>query len=103
AGSDGRAGMAALVLGNGSAFDAPALYRHVAGALPAYARPLFLRISKSLDVTGTLKQQKQRYRDEGFDPAKIPDPLYFRDDEAKSYVSLSAPLFADIQAGRCRV
>ena len=64
--------MATVVLADRRSFDGRALHAHVSGALPAYARPLFLRVTREIDVTGTLKQRKLRYREEGFDPGAIP-------------------------------
>ena len=42
-GHDGRAGMVALVCRT-STIDLQALYQHICIRLPAYARPLFIRI-----------------------------------------------------------
>jgi fatty-acyl-CoA synthase len=44
-GQDGRAGMAALLMAPGRAFDGAAFWRHVDEALPRYAAPLFVRSS----------------------------------------------------------
>ena len=52
-----------------SDFDLAALHRHLAERLPAYARPLFIRIRPALEITGTFKQKKQELIDDGFDPA----------------------------------
>jgi fatty-acyl-CoA synthase len=98
-GTDGRAGMALVVLADGAAFDGPAYYAFAEKALPAYARPLFVRIASSMDVTGTLKHTKVRLQDEGYDPARISDALYFRDDVARTYVPLEAALKARIDGG----
>ena len=97
---DGRAGMAALVLREGASFDPASFYHHVEGTLPRYARPLFLRIASQIAVTGTLKQRKSDYREQGFDPAAVSDPLYFRDDNAQAYVLLTSELVAEIAGGR---
>jgi fatty-acyl-CoA synthase len=78
-GHDGRAGMAALVADDG--FDAARLAAHVARELPSYARPLFLRIQPELEVTGTFKHRKVELVAEGFDPARVRDPLWFFDAE----------------------
>ena len=46
-GNEGKAGMASLTLSAGAVLDAAtlaSLYAHVAHELPAYARPLFLRV-----------------------------------------------------------
>jgi hypothetical protein len=59
-GSDGAAGMAAVVV-NG-ALDLPELRAHLARRLPPYARPLFLRIVKEMisSATATIPQQATR-------------------------------------------
>src|SRR5262249_10130294 len=61
-GEDGRAGMAALV--PDGAFDGGMLYEHAARHLPRYAMPAIVRLVREVDVTGTLKQRKQRLADE---------------------------------------
>lgn len=89
-GEDGRAGMAALVLAPGAAFDPAAFYRH-AEQLPSYARPLYVRIVPEMDVTGTLKQRKIELQREGYDPARVSDALYVRDDARRTYARLRPP------------
>jgi fatty-acyl-CoA synthase len=100
-GSDGRAGTAALVVS--ADFDLAAFRADVALRLPAYARPVFLRILKSLQATGTFKPRKQDLMEAGFDPARIDDPLYFDDSRTGRYVPIDAKLFAAISAGTIRV
>lgn len=100
-GTDGRAGMASIVVDG--ELDLAALYAHVADDLAAYARPLFLRQREALDVTGTLKHRKVELVEEGFDPSMIDEPLYFRDDAAKTYVPLTPELHAKIVAGEMRI
>lgn len=73
--ADGRAGMAALQVANG--FDLDDFAQFVVERLPGYQRPRFLRLLRGeMRVTGTFKHQKVDYRDEGFDPDAIADPLY---------------------------
>ena len=45
--------------------------------LPTYSWPLFIRLVKHLDITGTFKLKKFNLQQEGFDPSKISDKLYF--------------------------
>ncbi|MEE2566298.1 long-chain-acyl-CoA synthetase [Hyphobacterium marinum] len=78
-GHNGKAGMAALVVGEG--FDLDGLQSHVAEALPGYARPLFYRIQTQTDTTGTFKFRKLDLVRDGFDPANISDPLWFAEPE----------------------
>ncbi len=100
-GADGRAGMAALVV-NGE-FDLEAFRAVVAGRLPAYARPVFLRLMSSLDSTGTFKPRKQDLVRVGFDPAQVSDPLYVDDPRAAAYVPLDSALYAAISGGTMRL
>ena len=97
--TEGRAGMALVVLTAGSKFDPESYYRFVARALPGYARPLFVRIGATMDVTGTLKHTKLRLQAEGYDRLRISDPLYFRDDQRRTYVPLDADLQQRIDRG----
>jgi fatty-acyl-CoA synthase len=99
-GQDGRAGMAALVVDD--RFDPMALAERCARELPAYARPLFLRLLPQIEVTGTFKHRKVELVKEGFDPAVIANPLYFLDGE-RGYVPLDAELHGRIVRGEQRV
>ncbi len=100
-GTEGRAGMVALVLRNG--FDPQAFKRHVDARLAAYARPLLVRVQDKLEVTSTFKLKKAGLRDEGFDPSVSPDPLYLRHPERDAYVPLTPDLFEELRAGRLRL
>jgi fatty-acyl-CoA synthase len=99
-GAGGRAGMAALVVDRG--FDAGALRAHLGERLPAYARPLFLRLARQLETTETFKTRKQALVDEGFDPGRIADRLFFDDKARGGYEPLDAVAFAAIVAGDIR-
>jgi fatty-acyl-CoA synthase len=98
--ADGRAGMAAIVPGEG--FDLAVLRAHLAQALPAYARPLFLRLTPDLAITETFKQKKGDLVAEGFDPGRTSDPLFFDDAGAGAYARLKASLFDAIASGAVR-
>ena len=99
--TDGRAGMAALVV-NGE-FEL-ALFRDQAVArLPDYARPLFVRIVTALDLTGTFKQSKQELIGQGYDPARTADPLYFDSPVRRRYERLDALLHQRIIQGMERL
>jgi fatty-acyl-CoA synthase len=99
-GADGRAGAAALVVD--AEFDLAAFRADLSLRLPAYARPLFLRLLETLESTGTFKPRKQDLIKAGFDPARIKDKLYFDDPRTQAYVPLDAALFAAITAGAIR-
>jgi fatty-acyl-CoA synthase len=100
-GMEGRAGMAALVVDGD--FDIEALPTRLKAHLAAYARPLFLRLSPQIEVTGTFKQRKMDLVREGFDPAAIADPLYFLDPASGRYELLTSQRYADIVEGRVKL
>ena len=86
---DGRAGCAALVvsgeqtLSDGLARD---FVDHARRRLPRYAVPLFLRLMKEVQVTGTLKHQKVALRNEGVDPEQLgKDEVFWLEPGADRY------------------
>jgi fatty-acyl-CoA synthase len=87
-GAEGRAGMAALVLAAPDAFDGRAFYEFTTERLPPYAAPVYVRLVRQADVTTTFKLRKVDLQREGYDPARVEDPLYLRDDAARTYVRL---------------
>ena len=102
-GFEGRAGMAAIVLDDGSTPDLGELRDHLKRQLPDYARPVFLRIRPALDVTGTFKQRKIELVKEGCDPTIISDRLYFDDPREGRYVPLDAELHKTLESGSVRI
>ena len=94
-GREGRAGMAAVVLADGSRFDGEALAAHLDGALPPYARPVFIRVRSSLDMTATLKLAKLTLEREGFAPREG-EPIYVRDGGDRAYQELTPERYATI-------
>ncbi len=71
--------------------------------LPAYARPLFLRIKDRIEVTATFKHQKNELAREGFDPGASGDAIYFDDPSQRAYVRLDGALYERIKAGEVRL
>jgi len=102
-GCDGRAGMAAITLKPGVAFDGKALANRFDEVLPAYAVPLFIRLQTEQHTTGTFKYRKVELKQEGFDPAVVSEPLYVLADRAQGYQPLTAELFARISGGGLRL
>ncbi|XP_019615919.1 PREDICTED: very long-chain acyl-CoA synthetase-like [Branchiostoma belcheri] len=102
-GQDGRAGMASILPNPGKKPDFPRWYRYIQAKLPPYARPLFLRLSKEIQVTGTFKHQKAVLVKEGFDPGKVGDPLFVVDNGRKSYVPLDQTAYRRIVVGQARL
>lgn len=76
-GAEGRAGMAALIVDADFSIDAFADWVHT--RVPGYQQPRFVRIlGDAARTTGTFKYQKAAYRADGYDPARVADPLYVR-------------------------
>ncbi len=100
-GTDGAAGMATLV--TAATLDFTELRRHLARRLPAYARPLFLRLKGSIDTTATFKHRKIELARDGFDTTVVRDPIYFDDPERQAYVPLDAARYERIDSGKIRL
>lgn len=93
-GAEGKAGMASLNVND--SFDVSQLGRYVLENFPVYQRPYFVRVQHDMRVTSTFKHQKVAYRDEGYDPRRVEDPLYFLDGD--SYVRIDEPLYKRLAA-----
>jgi fatty-acyl-CoA synthase len=98
--TEGRVGMAALVAEEN--LDLAGLRKHLGLCLPAYARPVFLRIRSAFDVTGTFKYSKTELIRQGYDPQASGDALYFDSLEAEAFVQLDKEFYDRIQSGGIR-
>ena len=98
---DGRAGMAAITPGEDFALEG--LRDHLVRELPAYARPLFIRLQPAIETTGTFKYRKIDLVNDGFEPAKIEQPLYFDHPDEHRYAPITPALYAEIQRGAFRL
>lgn len=98
--ADGRAGMASLVLAEGvDALDVKSFSAYVNEHLPGYARPVFLRIQREIDTTGTFKMVKGELRKEGYNLDQVSDPIYVLKPRGDTYERLDAQFAAILQAG----
>lgn len=88
-GHEGRAGMAAVLMQPGCDFDPQALYHLTEARLPRYAAPVFVRVTRSADLTASFKLRKVDLQRQGYCPARCSDPLYIRDESARTYVPYS--------------
>jgi acyl-CoA synthetase (AMP-forming)/AMP-acid ligase II len=102
-GTEGRAGMVAMVLKSASEFDGESFRRHVDSSLPPYARPLFVRVRETLETTGTFKLKKGELTSEGFDPLRVADPIFFRDPARNAYVPLTTEVYEQLKTGKLRL
>lgn len=74
--NEGRAGMAAI-LDPDRKVDMKHLAAGLKAAMPAYARPIFVRILDKVDMTGTYKLRKVELQQEGFNPNSTADTIYY--------------------------
>ncbi|TPX43542.1 hypothetical protein SeLEV6574_g04997 [Synchytrium endobioticum] len=105
--TDGRAPMASIVLMDPSmqalfAFDA--FTRHISTRLPAYSRPVFVRFrSEEHDKTSTLKFQKFKYAQQGYDVSKMDgDVVYMWIGGSKTprgWVEVDKQVLSNVNAG----
>jgi fatty-acyl-CoA synthase len=93
-GEDGRAGMASIV--PGEEFSINGLYEHLSQHLPKYSIPVFIRISKEIEVTGTFKYKKTDLVKDGFDPSVVKDQMYYASTSENDYIDLDADVFKKI-------
>jgi acyl-CoA synthetase (AMP-forming)/AMP-acid ligase II len=97
-GTEGRAGMAAIVVD--PEFSPERLYAYADAELPSYSVPRFLRVVDSMSTTGTFKHTKVDLREQGWDLERVSDRLLLRDPTARSFVELTAERAAAVREGR---
>jgi fatty-acyl-CoA synthase len=99
-GAEGKAGMVTVVADG--RFAAREFATWADEQLPPYARPVFVRLAKTLETTGTFKYRKVDLVADGFDPSKIDGQIYVRGGKA-GYTKLTDEGFAAIQSGQHRL
>ncbi|XP_038222804.1 long-chain fatty acid transport protein 4-like [Zerene cesonia] len=101
--TEGRAGMCGIVDPDGS-LDLDKLAKDLARDLPAYARPIFVRVMDRMDMTGTFKMRKTDLQKEGFDPSLVKtDKLYYLDVKQNKYLPLGPEEYENINTGKIRL
>lgn len=96
-GTDGRAGMAAITTDGEVDYDA--LYGWISEHLPKYAIPLFIRVQKQAETTGTFKYRKVELVEEGFNPELIDEPIWYYDPDTDKYEPLTIDAYETILSG----
>ncbi|CAH0404707.1 unnamed protein product [Chilo suppressalis] len=101
--TEGRAGMCGIVDVDGT-LDLDALSRSLSRDLPAYAKPIFVRLMTSVDLTGTFKMKKVDLQKEGFDPSLVKnDKLYYLEAKTGKYLPLGPNEYEMIVSGKIRL
>ncbi|TPX33507.1 hypothetical protein SmJEL517_g03660 [Synchytrium microbalum] len=101
--TDGRAPMASVLLNpDSTVFNFEDFTLHIQKNLPSYSRPLFLRFrAVEHDKTSTLKFQKFKYAQQGYDPSRTEgDDVYLW--EGKSWIQVNDEVVRNINDGRYR-
>ena len=98
--TNGRAGMAAITLVDGEELneaDLSAMVNVFKKYLPSYAIPVFLRVQAKVETTGTFKYQKNKLKEDAFDPSKTDERLLVLLPGATAYCDVNAEIFNNIQ------
>ncbi len=99
-GTDGKAGMVTLVVEG--RFSAKEFAAFADEQLPPYARPVFVRLAKTVETTGTFKYRKVDLVTEGYDPDKVDGQVYVRGGKS-GYTRLTPEGFDAIVGGTNRL
>jgi len=101
-GTDGRAGMAALILreglSNSADLDIAGLSRYLTENLPAYAIPVFLRLLKEQPTTTTMKLLKSDLRSQAYHLDQIDDEILVLKPGESTYTLLDRTFYDLIRA-----
>lgn len=101
-GTEGRAGMVAIPDPDRQV-EVDTLYAGLEGKLPAYARPIFVRLVERIDVTATYKLKKRDLQSEGFNPEMVgAGAVLMLDTKQGKYLTLSQEQYNNIINGNLR-
>ena len=97
-GTEGRAGMAAIVPSISlEEFDLKGMANNLIENLPPYGVPIFLRFKSKLATTATFKLKKIKLKKESFNFEKIDEPMYVLLPGESEYVPLIKEIYENIQ------
>ncbi len=100
-GVEGRVGMAAIAADK--RFNLETLRTHMHASLPDYARPLFVRLTDGIEITGTFKTTKGSLSREGLSNAAPESAVWFDDRTRQAFVKCDQPLLRKICDGELRL
>ncbi len=102
-GTNGKAGMVTLVpQSNGRAFDINRLFRYLQDNLPAYAVPVFVRVTHAIEKTGTFKYRKVDIQKLGYS-LREGEEVYAWLPGTDGYSLLTSELVSEIDSGGVRL
>ena len=98
--TEGKAGMAVIAADQASDIDLIKLQSQLSKKLPHYTHPMFIRIVRSCDLTGTFKLKKADLKAEGYNVHGVMDPLFYFDvRNTKQYKTLDREAYEAILNG----
>ena len=103
--TNGRAGMAAITLKPGMTLDQTDLTAMVTtfkAQLPNYAIPVFLRIQEQVETTGTFKYQKNKLKEQAFNPELCQQRILVLLPGTDAYCDVNDEIYQNIQAYKYR-
>ncbi len=77
--------------------------REIDKCLPKYAQPIFIRLVKEIELTGTFRMKKVLLQKEGYNPFDIKDPLYFLDVSSNSFIPFTTHLYQQLLDGKAKL
>lgn len=96
-GYDGKAGMAAITTDDDVDFDG--MYAALGQKLPSYAIPIFIRVQRDAETTGTFKYRKVELVKDGFNIDEVNDPIWMYHPERKTYVPFTQDRYKSLRSG----
>ncbi|MFT5032295.1 MAG: citronellyl-CoA synthetase [Bacteroidia bacterium] len=99
-GVEGRAGMAAITLTPGVEFDPKEFSSFVMNEMPAFARPVFVRIQASAETTVTFKLFKANLRKQSYNINEFDDVVYVLKPRSIAYEVLDKEFYQTIIDGQ---
>lgn len=91
----------AAIVDKDNSLDIIQLSRNILENLPAYARPIFIRVLSEIPATSTFKLKKYELQGEGYDITRIKDKIYILDQNV--YQLLSNDRFQEILDEKIRI
>ncbi|WP_417543911.1 long-chain-acyl-CoA synthetase [Marinobacter sp.] len=97
--TNGKAGMVTLVP-NSETFDIDKLLGFLRDNLPAYAVPVFVRVTQAIEKTGTFKYRKVDIQKAGYTLERSDEEVFAWLPKTEGYVRLTPELVSDIDSGQ---
>ena len=100
-GTDGRAGMAAIVpTVDINQFDLEGFAKYLHANLAAYAVPIFIRFKSDISTTSTFKLKKNPLRNEGYNIDSIDEQVHVMLPGDSKYTLITKQIYDNIQSGK---